>query len=125
MWNGQSNFHSRRRISNALTSNGSNLVYLVCSFSVLLIYFLFLSQEVQYCILHPRFLHLSKKCSDKNVSATSRHSKVSMLWKKILVKRLFLIWIFSNSADKLFYEAPCFVTHIDDRAIATLTKYYS
>lgn len=30
-----------------------------------------------------------------------------------------------RSADSLFYEAPRFVTHIDDPAIAALTKYYS
>lgn len=30
-----------------------------------------------------------------------------------------------RSPDTLFYEAPRFVTHIDDPAIAALTKYYS
>ncbi|CAN6563825.1 unnamed protein product [Malus baccata var. baccata] len=29
------------------------------------------------------------------------------------------------SSDSVFYEAPRFVTHIDDPAIAALTKYYS
>lgn len=32
---------------------------------------------------------------------------------------------FDESPDSLFYEAPRFVTHIDDLAIAALTKYYS
>lgn len=32
---------------------------------------------------------------------------------------------FDETADSLFYEAPRFVTHIDDPAIAALTKYYS
>ncbi|KAE8658180.1 cytidine deaminase-like [Hibiscus syriacus] len=32
---------------------------------------------------------------------------------------------FDESPDSLFYEAPRFVTHIDDAAIAALTKYYS
>ncbi|KDP33820.1 hypothetical protein JCGZ_07391 [Jatropha curcas] len=32
---------------------------------------------------------------------------------------------FDESSDSLFYEAPRFVTHIDDPAIAALTKYYS
>ncbi|CAI9100559.1 OLC1v1037685C1 [Oldenlandia corymbosa var. corymbosa] len=32
---------------------------------------------------------------------------------------------FDESADSYFYEAPRFVTHIDDPAIAALTKYYS
>ncbi|VVA10374.1 PREDICTED: class I SAM-dependent methyltransferase [Prunus dulcis] len=32
---------------------------------------------------------------------------------------------FDESSDQLFYEAPRFVTHIDDPAIAALTKYYS
>ncbi|XP_059634838.1 uncharacterized protein LOC132277114 [Cornus florida] len=32
---------------------------------------------------------------------------------------------FDESPDPLFYEAPRFVTHIDDPAIAALTKYYS
>ncbi|XVE54104.1 hypothetical protein DITRI_Ditri03aG0054800 [Diplodiscus trichospermus] len=32
---------------------------------------------------------------------------------------------FDESPDPLFYEAPRFVTHIDDAAIAALTKYYS
>lgn len=31
---------------------------------------------------------------------------------------------FDESADSAFYEAPRFVTHIDDPAIAALTKYY-
>ncbi|KAM1155645.1 hypothetical protein ACFX2B_026270 [Malus domestica] len=30
-----------------------------------------------------------------------------------------------RSSDSVFYEAPRFVTHIDDPAIAALTKYYS
>ncbi|KAM7519321.1 hypothetical protein LguiB_018283 [Lonicera macranthoides] len=32
---------------------------------------------------------------------------------------------FDESPDTVFYEAPRFVTHIDDSAIAALTKYYS
>ncbi|CAN1185582.1 hypothetical protein LINPERHAP2_LOCUS37634 [Linum perenne] len=32
---------------------------------------------------------------------------------------------FDESSDSSFYEAPRFVTHIDDPAIAALTKYYS
>ncbi|XP_058215479.1 uncharacterized protein LOC131326642 isoform X2 [Rhododendron vialii] len=32
---------------------------------------------------------------------------------------------FDESPDTLFYESPRFVTHIDDPAIAALTKYYS
>lgn len=32
---------------------------------------------------------------------------------------------FDESPDSLFYEAPRFVTHIDDPAIAALTNYYS
>ncbi|CAK9134941.1 unnamed protein product [Ilex paraguariensis] len=32
---------------------------------------------------------------------------------------------FDESPDLLFYEAPRFVTHIDDPAIAALSKYYS
>ncbi|XP_061368902.1 uncharacterized protein LOC133311809 [Gastrolobium bilobum] len=32
---------------------------------------------------------------------------------------------FDESSDSMFYEAPRFVTHIDDPAIAALTKYYS
>uniref|UniRef100_A0A5B7BEB3 Methyltransferase type 11 domain-containing protein n=1 Tax=Davidia involucrata TaxID=16924 RepID=A0A5B7BEB3_DAVIN len=32
---------------------------------------------------------------------------------------------FDESPDSFFYEAPRFVTHIDDPAIAALTKYYS
>ncbi|XP_041006697.1 uncharacterized protein LOC121251501 [Juglans microcarpa x Juglans regia] len=32
---------------------------------------------------------------------------------------------FDESPDSLFYESPRFVTHIDDPAIAALTKYYS
>ncbi|XVF35005.1 hypothetical protein REPUB_Repub18cG0107600 [Reevesia pubescens] len=32
---------------------------------------------------------------------------------------------FDESPDSSFYEAPRFVTHIDDPAIAALTKYYS
>ncbi|KHG24341.1 ubiE [Gossypium arboreum] len=32
---------------------------------------------------------------------------------------------FDETPDSLFYEAPRFVTHIDDAAIAALTKYYS
>ncbi|KAM7275701.1 hypothetical protein ACFE04_017567 [Oxalis oulophora] len=32
---------------------------------------------------------------------------------------------FDESSDLSFYEAPRFVTHIDDPAIAALTKYYS
>ncbi|KAG5407295.1 hypothetical protein IGI04_013414 [Brassica rapa subsp. trilocularis] len=32
---------------------------------------------------------------------------------------------FDESSDSTFYEAPRFVTHIDDPAIAALTKYYS
>ncbi|KAM7519604.1 hypothetical protein LguiB_018566 [Lonicera macranthoides] len=32
---------------------------------------------------------------------------------------------FDESPDTVFYEAPRFVTHIDDPAIAALTKYYS
>ncbi|KAI3782804.1 hypothetical protein L2E82_12860 [Cichorium intybus] len=31
---------------------------------------------------------------------------------------------FDESSDLIFYEAPRFVTHIDDPAIAALTKYY-
>ncbi|KAL8191842.1 hypothetical protein R6Q57_028573 [Mikania cordata] len=31
---------------------------------------------------------------------------------------------FDESSDLLFYESPRFVTHIDDPAIAALTKYY-
>lgn len=30
-----------------------------------------------------------------------------------------------RSSDSSFYEAPRFVTHIDDPAIAALTKFYS
>ncbi|KAL0322859.1 UNVERIFIED_CONTAM: hypothetical protein Sangu_1905200 [Sesamum angustifolium] len=32
---------------------------------------------------------------------------------------------FDESPDTLFYESPRFVTHIDDPAIAAITKYYS
>ncbi|KAL9253004.1 hypothetical protein AKJ16_DCAP01802 [Drosera capensis] len=32
---------------------------------------------------------------------------------------------YDESPDTLFYESPRFVTHIDDYAIAALTKYYS
>ncbi|TQD87610.1 hypothetical protein C1H46_026809 [Malus baccata] len=32
---------------------------------------------------------------------------------------------FDESSDLVFYETPRFVTHIDDPAIAALTKYYS
>ncbi|KAG7545713.1 Methyltransferase type 11 [Arabidopsis suecica] len=32
---------------------------------------------------------------------------------------------FDESSDSTFYEAPRFVTHIDDPAIAALTRYYS
>ncbi|KAL7168577.1 hypothetical protein ACSBR2_038922 [Camellia fascicularis] len=32
---------------------------------------------------------------------------------------------FDESPDTSFYESPCFVTHIDNPAIAALTKYYS
>ncbi|KAB1209310.1 hypothetical protein CJ030_MR6G009327 [Morella rubra] len=32
---------------------------------------------------------------------------------------------FDESPDPVFYESPRFVTHIDDPAIAALTKYYS
>ncbi|KAL3829974.1 hypothetical protein ACJIZ3_018776 [Penstemon smallii] len=32
---------------------------------------------------------------------------------------------FDESPDTVFYESPRFVTHIDDPAIAALTKYYS
>ncbi|KAI3915207.1 hypothetical protein MKX01_035466 [Papaver californicum] len=32
---------------------------------------------------------------------------------------------FDESSDLVFYESPRFVTHIDDPAIAALTKYYS
>ncbi|KAK8291820.1 hypothetical protein V6Z11_D06G081900 [Gossypium hirsutum] len=32
---------------------------------------------------------------------------------------------FDETSDSMFYEAPRFVTHIDDAAIAALTKYYS
>ncbi|XP_004513100.1 uncharacterized protein [Cicer arietinum] len=32
---------------------------------------------------------------------------------------------YDESSDSVFYEAPRFVTHIDDPAIAALTKYYS
>ncbi|KAK4434145.1 hypothetical protein Salat_0577200 [Sesamum alatum] len=32
---------------------------------------------------------------------------------------------FDESPDTLFYDSPRFVTHIDDPAIAALTKYYS
>ncbi|CAA3015497.1 S-adenosyl-L-methionine-dependent methyltransferases superfamily [Olea europaea subsp. europaea] len=32
---------------------------------------------------------------------------------------------FDKTPDSLFYEAPRFVTHIDDPAVAALTKYYS
>ncbi|KAL5976652.1 hypothetical protein ACLOJK_020985 [Asimina triloba] len=32
---------------------------------------------------------------------------------------------FDESSDSLFYESPRFVTHIDDPAIRSLTKYYS
>ncbi|XP_031093941.1 LOW QUALITY PROTEIN: uncharacterized protein LOC115998498 [Ipomoea triloba] len=32
---------------------------------------------------------------------------------------------FDESSDSLFYETPRFVTHIDDPAIAALTRYYS
>ncbi|CAN0838875.1 hypothetical protein LINGRAHAP2_LOCUS2385 [Linum grandiflorum] len=32
---------------------------------------------------------------------------------------------FDESSDSSFYEAPRFVTHIDDPAISALTKYYS
>ncbi|XP_063937816.1 uncharacterized protein LOC108193143 isoform X2 [Daucus carota subsp. sativus] len=32
---------------------------------------------------------------------------------------------FDESPDTVFYDAPRFVTHIDDPAIAALTKYYS
>ncbi|KAJ7973716.1 S-adenosyl-L-methionine-dependent methyltransferase [Quillaja saponaria] len=32
---------------------------------------------------------------------------------------------FDESSDSLFYEAPRFVTHIDEPAITALTKYYS
>jgi hypothetical protein len=32
---------------------------------------------------------------------------------------------YDESSDALFYEAPRFVTHIDDAAIAALTDYYS
>ncbi|XP_065864061.1 uncharacterized protein [Euphorbia lathyris] len=32
---------------------------------------------------------------------------------------------FDETPDSVFYEAPRFVTHIDDPAIAALTKYYS
>ncbi|MCD7460086.1 hypothetical protein HAX54_042819 [Datura stramonium] len=32
---------------------------------------------------------------------------------------------FDESSDTLFYEMPRFVTHIDNQAIAALTKYYS
>lgn len=31
---------------------------------------------------------------------------------------------FCRSSDLVFYESPRFVTHIDDPAIAALTKYY-
>lgn len=38
-----------------------------------------------------------------------------------------MMWFFFfvRSSDSTFYEAPRFVTHIDDPAIAALTKYYS
>ncbi|KAF6142870.1 hypothetical protein GIB67_021826 [Kingdonia uniflora] len=32
---------------------------------------------------------------------------------------------FDESADSVFYDSPRFVTHIDDPAIAALTRYYS
>ncbi|CAI0405807.1 unnamed protein product [Linum tenue] len=32
---------------------------------------------------------------------------------------------YDESSDSVFYDAPRFVTHIDDPAIAALTKYYS
>lgn len=32
--------------------------------------------------------------------------------------------VFYRSSDLIFYESPRFVTHIDDPAIAALTKYY-
>lgn len=33
--------------------------------------------------------------------------------------------IFLRTPDTYFYESPRFVTHIDDPAIAALTKFYS
>lgn len=48
--------------------------------------------------------------------------------KRVLLA--FLLYIISEnfpfrSSDSTFYESPRFVTHIDDPAIAALTKYYS
>lgn len=39
----------------------------------------------------------------------------------------FHLWVelIFRSSDTLFYETARFVTHIDDQAIAALTKYYS
>lgn len=39
------------------------------------------------------------------------------------INELGMPW-FCRSSDLVFYESPRFVTHIDDPAIAALTKYY-
>lgn len=41
------------------------------------------------------------------------------------MKYLAITFSILRSTDSLFYEAPRFVTHIDDPAIAALTKFYS
>lgn len=47
------------------------------------------------------------------------------LWAEKLIGLNFWVELILRSPDTLFYEMPRFVTHIDDQAIAALTKYYS
>lgn len=53
---------------------------------------------------------------------------LAKLWLLIILIFLTFLWHESfplRSPDSLFYDQPRFVTHIDDPAIAALTKYYS
>ncbi|KAK4283939.1 hypothetical protein QN277_000836 [Acacia crassicarpa] len=80
-----------------------------------------------------QFMSMARNVSSRSFVASARikgSSSVDELLKNVEWSEQFPFkeedfQRFDESPDSLFYEEPRFVTHIDDPAIAALTKYYS
>ncbi|XP_010242188.1 PREDICTED: uncharacterized protein LOC104586598 isoform X2 [Nelumbo nucifera] len=81
----------------------------------------------------PQFVGMAGKCGGKSFFASARQQGISSVeqvltnveWPEEFPFKEEDFQRFDESPDSLFYETPRFVTHIDDPAIAALTKYYS
>ncbi|KAI9118826.1 hypothetical protein K1719_010271 [Acacia pycnantha] len=80
-----------------------------------------------------QFMSMARNASSRSFVASARikgSSSVDELLKNVEWSEQFPFkeedfQRFDESPDSFFYEEPRFVTHIDDSAIAALTKYYS